>query len=169
MDIRPVADDQWDVVAWLWQLFRHDVATVVGGLPYADGRYRHAWLDPLPHDDAAGYLAWTQHPNGGEAPVGLAIVNGITGPRRHILGFWTSPVLRRTGLGTGLALDVISRHRGPWSIAFQRDNVSAGHFWRRVATEAFGAPGVGWTEEVRPVPDRPDVPPDHWIETLPGT
>ncbi|GAA5148663.1 hypothetical protein GCM10023340_22810 [Nocardioides marinquilinus] len=164
-EVRPVGDDQWDVVAWLWQLFRHDLATVVGGLPYADGRYRHAWLDPLPNDDAAGYLAWCPHPNGGEAPVGLAIVHGLRGERRRVLAFWTSPVLRRAGLGTGLALDVLARHPGPWSIAFQRDNAAAAAFWRRVATTAFGAEGEAWDEEPRVVPGRPHLPPDHWIES----
>lgn len=169
IDVRPVADDQWDVVAWLWQLFRHDLAVVVGALPYTDGRYQHAWLDPLPAADAAGYLAWTTHPNGGEAPVGFAVVHGLAGGpagRRSMMAFWTSPVLRRTGLGTTLALDVIARHPGPWAIAFQRDNTAAGAFWRRVATTAFGPAGAAWAEEVRPVPGKPDVPPDHWIETL---
>ena len=28
-----VADDQWEIVAWLWQLFRHDLALIVMGLP----------------------------------------------------------------------------------------------------------------------------------------
>lgn len=166
VEVRPVADDEWDVVAWLWQLYRHDLATIVHELPYADGRYQHAWLDPLPDPDAAGYLAWTPHPNGGEAPVGFAIVAGLTEPRRHILAFWTSPVLQRSGLGTRLALDAIGRHDGPWSIAFQCDNVGAGAFWRRVATAAFGTEGAAWVEEARPVPGKPDLPPDHWIETV---
>ncbi|WP_371872608.1 hypothetical protein [Streptomyces pacificus] len=34
------------------------------------------------------------------------------------------------------------------------------HFWRRVATEVADD---AWTEERRPVPARPDVPPDVWI------
>lgn len=164
LDIRPVAEDQWDVVGWLWQAYRHDLAPVVQGLPYQDGRYQHAALDEFPHPDGAGYLAWTDHPNGGRAPVGFAIVTGLTAPRREILGFWTSPVLRRTGLGTRLALDAIGRHQGPWSIAFQHDNPAAGAFWRQIATLAFGAEGEGWTEAVRPVPGRPELPPDHWIE-----
>jgi hypothetical protein len=46
-----------------------------------------------------------------------------------------------------------------WEIAFQQDNATAARFWRRIADEVFGA----WTEEPRPVPDKPDVPPDHWI------
>ena len=40
LSIRPVTDDQWPIVAWLWQAFRHDLAPIVRGLPYADGRYQ---------------------------------------------------------------------------------------------------------------------------------
>jgi hypothetical protein len=43
--LRGVDDDAWEVVAWLWQLFRHDLAVVVGGLPYADGRFQARSLD----------------------------------------------------------------------------------------------------------------------------
>jgi hypothetical protein len=39
LSIRPVEAHQWEIVAWLWQLFRHDLAVVVNGLPYEDGRY----------------------------------------------------------------------------------------------------------------------------------
>ncbi|WP_206061439.1 hypothetical protein [Nonomuraea basaltis] len=56
--------------------------------------------------------------------------------------------------------EVISRHPGPWKIAFQDPNTPAVAFWRRVATEIAGD---AWTEERRPVPKRPDVPPDVWI------
>jgi hypothetical protein len=34
-----------------------------------------------------------------------------------------------------------------------------------VATEQFCPAGEAWTEEERPVPGKPEVPPDHWIET----
>ena len=54
---------------------------------------------------------------------------------------------------------MLGRHPGPWEIAFQRDNLAAGRFWRAIAGEAFET----WTEEARPVPGKPDVPPDHWI------
>ena len=53
-----VADDQWETVAWLWQLFRHDLAPIVMGLPYADGRYQAAELKAFPSPNGAGYLAW---------------------------------------------------------------------------------------------------------------
>ena len=86
LTVVPVADDQWGIVAWLWQAYRHDLATVVNGL-----------------------------------------------------------------------------HPGPWTIAFQHDNTGGGDFWRRTADAAFG--NSCWSEEQRPVPGKPAVPPDHWIET----
>jgi predicted acetyltransferase len=141
---------------------------VVQGLPYADGRYAHGPLDGYPADDRVGYLARRPHPNTGEdAPVGFALVSGLGGERRHVDAFWTAPAARRGGLGRQLASHAVERQPGPWTIAFQHDNEAAGRFWRRVATELFGAEGHGWAEDERPVPGRPEVPPDHWIETLP--
>lgn len=164
VQIRPVADGEWDVVAWLWQLFRHDLAPIVQGLPYPDGRYQAAQLQALPSPDGTGYLAWRAHPKTGEdAPVGFAVVTGLQARRRSMAGFWVAPVVRRDGIGRQLAVDVLARHDGPWSIGFQHDNPVAGTFWRQVADAVFG-PGR-WTETQRPVPGLPDVPPDHFIET----
>jgi hypothetical protein len=64
VSVSAVADDQWPIVAWLWQDFRHDVAPAVHGFPYADGRYQHALLDTYPGPDRAGYLAWSPQPTG---------------------------------------------------------------------------------------------------------
>lgn len=158
-----VADDQWETVAWLWQLFRHDLAPIVHGLPYADGRYQARQLAGLPSPDTAGYLAWRPHPKTGvDAPVGFAVVDGLLGARRSMVGFWVAPVARRRGLGRLLAIDVLARHPGPWSIGFQHDNTAAGVFWRAVADVVAG-PGR-WSEVQRPVPGLPDVPPDHFVE-----
>lgn len=162
--VRPVADDQWEIVAWLWQLFRHDVASVVPSIhpPYADGRYRHEWLDQYPTPDRAGYLAWSPHPGTGEqAPVGFALVRGLDTDSDH------AGVLRRAGRaargrGRRVALDVIGRHPGAWEIPFQHENTGAGHFWRRVARDAWGE---AWDETEEPVPGKPDVPADHWIRS----
>jgi hypothetical protein len=63
-----------------------------------------------------------------------------------------------------LALDVIAGHPRPWAVAFQHDNAQAGVFWRRVADAAFGS--GQWREDLRDVPGRPAIPPDHWIETM---
>ena len=156
--IRRVANDQWPTVAWLWQAYRNDLAEICSSVPRADGRYNHSHLDAYEGSrDHVGYLAWED-----EGPVGFALVHGLVDGPRSIGGFYVVPFLRRSGLGRRLALDVIERHPAPWTIAFQRDNLAAGRFWRAVATEAFGE---GWTEDVRPVPGKPDVPPDHWITT----
>lgn len=160
----PVADDQWDTIAWLWQAYRHDLAALVNGLPYADGRYQHRQLSRFPSVDAAGYLALRAHPNTGEdAPIGFAVVDGLEGERRSVAAFWVAPAARRTGAGRMLALDVLARHPGPWSVTFQHGNTDAGTFWRQIADVAFGC---GWSEEERPVPGRPEVPSDHWIESI---
>ena len=162
--LSPVADDEWPVVAWLWQAFRQDLADVVQGLPYADGRSQAAPLRAFPSTDTAGYLVRRPHPNTGEeAPVAFALVDGLEGPTRTVVGFWVAPPLRRTGLGRLLALEVLARHPGPWEIGFQHENPSAGAFWRRMADAAFGA--GGWVETTRPVPGRPHVPADHVIRT----
>lgn len=161
--IAPVGSGEWEILAWLWQLFRHDLATVVNGLPYADGRYQHARLPTGPDPDSRAYLMWRPHPNTGEqAPIGFATVGGLTGARRSIGSFWIAPAARRSGAGSRLALHVIGAHPGPWTIAFQADNDQAAAFWRRTADEAFGE--QGWTEQPRAVPGKPHLPPDHWIE-----
>lgn len=166
-EVRPVADDQWDVVAWLWQDFRHDLGVVVNGFPYADGRYQHGWLDEYPRADGAGYLVWAPHPNTGEdSPVGFALVTGVGTGRCGMRAFFVVPAARRGGLGRSFALDVIGRHPGEWEIAFQENNDAAGAFWRVVAAEAFGD---SWTETPEPVPGRPEVRPDHWIRTALGS
>ena len=74
-----------------------------------------------------------------------------------------APVARRNGAGRTLALAVLARHPGPWTIAFQHENADAADFWRRTADAAFGS--GSWSEKQRPVPGKPDAPPDHWIET----
>lgn len=162
-EIRPVDADQWQIVAWLWQDFRHDLGPVVQGFPYADGRYRHEWLDEYPAPDRAGYLAWAPHPHTGEdAPVGFALVRGLGAAARIMQAFFVVPAARRGGLGRSIALDVIGRHPGPWAIPFQHDNTGAGRFWRHVADAAW--PGA-WAEAEEPVAGKPDAPPDHWIRT----
>ena len=98
---------------------------------------------------------------GEEAPIGFALVKGLTSERRSLEGFWVTPMARRGGVGTAFAQHVLSKHEGPWVIAFQHDNVGATIFWRQVADIVFG---LGkWSEDERPVPGLPDVPSDHFI------
>lgn len=165
LDVRPVRDQEWDVLSWLWQCFRHDLALAVSALPYSDGRYQTQDLPHAPGDDHAAYLAWRPHPRTDEpAPVAFALVTGLDARRRNVAALWVAPAARHERLGQQVALNVVGRHRGPWSIAFQHENSAAGRFWRRVADLAFG--DDGWREEQRPVPHLPDVPPDHWIDSL---
>ena len=164
LEIRPVDAAEHDVVAWLWQCFRHDLALAVSALPYPDGRYQTQGLPSGADEDVATYLARRPHPKtGAAAPVGFAVVAGLTGERRSLAAFWVAPAARRDGIGRRLALHVVGRHAGPWVVVFQHDNLAAGRFWRRTADEAFG-PG-GWHEEERAVPGVPQAPPDHWILT----
>jgi hypothetical protein len=164
VEVRAVGGDEWGVVAWLWQCFRHDMATVVAGLPYANGRYATRGLPDQASSNTAGYLAWQPHPKTAEpAPIAFAVIDGLTEDRRSLAALWVAPVVRSEGIGHRLALDVIARHPGPWSVAFQHDNVRAATFWRRVADDAFGS-GT-WREDERPVPGLPAASPDHWIET----
>jgi len=162
--IRPVEADEWPIMAWLWQCFRHDLAPVVSALPYTDGRYQTAGL-PVGHTtDTMTYVAWRAHPRTREpAPIGFAVVDDLTTARRSLAAMWVAPAVRRDGVGMMLALDVVSRHDGPWAITCQHDNVAALGFWRRFADHAFG-PGA-WREEQREVTGSPGVPPDHWIES----
>src|ERR1700721_2976457 len=97
---------------------------------------------------------WQPHPKTGEdAPIGFAVIKGLTGDRRSIEGFWVAPVVRREGVGSLFAQQILARHEGPWTIAFQHENTDAAVFWRKVANNVFG---VGnWLEEERPVPGLP--------------
>jgi predicted acetyltransferase len=163
LDVRPVADVEWPIVAWLWQAFRNDLAPAVNAFPYADGRYNHEWLDVFPGPGRAGYLACAPHPNTGEdAPIAFALLKGLDEDRTEFASFFVVPVARRGGLGRAFALAVIGRHPGAWEVGFQHDNPAAGHFWRAVAIDAWGD---RWVETEEPVPEKPHVPPDHWIRT----
>jgi predicted acetyltransferase len=164
VDVRRVAPAEWDVVGWLWQAFRNDLAAVVGqSFPHADGRYQHEHLDAYPGPGRAGWLAWAPHPRlGVPAPVGFALVDAIGTPEQSLAEFFIVPAARRGGTGRRLASHVLAQHPAPWTVAFQHDNGAAGHFWRAVFTRTFGD---GWVETEEAVPGKPDVPPDHWIRT----
>jgi ribosomal protein S18 acetylase RimI-like enzyme len=162
LQLQVVEDSEWDVVRWLWQLFRYDLADVTDAFPYSDGRYQARLLDATPPPDLVGYIVWRPHPKTDErSPVAFALVDGIAGDRRSVAGFWVLPQLRRSGVGRQLALEVLRSHPAPWLIGFQHENTSAGSFWRSVADEAFGP--KQWREHRSPIAARPDEPPDHHI------
>ncbi|MCX4734354.1 GNAT family N-acetyltransferase [Streptomyces sp. NBC_01363] len=140
----------------LWSLFRHDMSAFSGVLPNPDGTFRSDRLHAaFTQADWAPYLLTS-----GEFPVGLALVRGLTGPTRVLSSFFVVHGVRRTGIGLCAVRQVAAQYPGPWEVAFQEGNIAAVGFWRRVATEVAGE---AWTEERRPVPGRPDLPPDTWI------
>ncbi|MGW5658695.1 GNAT family N-acetyltransferase [Streptomyces sp. NPDC003758] len=140
----------------LWLLFRHDMSEFSGALPNPDGTFRSDRLQAaFAQADWAPYLLTS-----GASPVGLAFVRSLTAPTRVLSSFFVVRGARRTGIGLRAVQEVVAKHPGPWEVAFQESNVAAVGFWRRVATEIAGDV---WTEARRPVPERPDLPPDTWI------
>ncbi|MCQ9181356.1 GNAT family N-acetyltransferase [Streptomyces sp. IBSBF 2953] len=156
LSVRRATDADRAVLERLWLLFRHDLSGFMGVLPDPDGTFRSDRLQAAFDDaDWAPYLLTS-----GERPVGLAVVRGLGGPVRVLNSFFVVRGARRSGIGLRAVHEVVARHPGPWEIAFQDVNEGAAHFWRRVAAEIAGD---AWTEEHRPVPHRPDLPPDAWI------
>ncbi|NUP00289.1 MAG: GNAT family N-acetyltransferase [Nonomuraea sp.] len=160
--VRPVTAADRPTLERLWLMFRHDMAEFQGGLANPDATYHSDRLrSAFEDDDWTAYLFTC-----GDRPVGFSFVRALSGPARVLNSFFVVRGARRSGIGMKAVQEVISRHPGPWQIAFQDSNTVAVTFWRRVATEMAGNT---WTEEHRPVPHRPDVPPDTWISFTTGT
>jgi predicted acetyltransferase len=144
------------VVERLWLMFRHDMSEFDGLLPRSDGTFRSERLE-----SAFGSADWAPYLfTRGEFPVGLAFVRGLSGAARVLNSFFVVRGSRRTGVGLRAVKEIVARHPGAWEVAFQGENTAAVRFWRRVATELAGN---AWTEDHRPVPGRPELPPDAWI------
>ena len=156
MTVRRVAPSELPVLERLWLMFRHDLSELRGVLPNPDGTFRSERLLAAVDDPAwAAYLVWS-----GDRPAGLALVRALDRPVRVLNAFFVARGARRTGIGSRAVRAVLDQHPGAWEVAFQADNEAAVHFWRRVARATAGD---RWTEELRAVPDRPDLPPDVWI------
>ncbi len=172
----------------LWLLFRHDMSAVSGELPGPDGRFRDDRLraalgeierdtdrdarrDPGKRTDSGppawrGYLATVTDDTGrtgdqaGERPVAFALVRRLDAPTRVLSAFFVVRAARQHGIGRDVAAAVLRDVPGPWEIAFQDANAAAAAFWPRVATDVAGD---RWAITHRPVPGRPEVPPDAWL------
>jgi predicted acetyltransferase len=164
--LRELTPGDRPVVERLWQLYRHDLsefrgthgpAGFRGSLPDEDGLYHGRGLVPFLEGDPdrAAYLFFD-----GPSPVGFAFVAGVAGASRLMHEFFLVRGARGRGLAQAAAWDVLSRHPGEWEIPFQENNVAAARFWRGVASTAAGD---AWSEERRPVPGKPEVPPDVWL------
>lgn len=155
--VRRAGADDRGVLERLWLMFRHDMSEFsTGALPEPDGSFRDERLRA-----ALGDPGWAAYLMAGDGrPVGFALVRGLDGGTRVLNSFFVVRGARRAGVGWDAVHDVLARHPGAWEIAFQDTNAKAVRFWRRLAADVAGD---AWTEERRPVPGKPDVPPDVWI------
>src|SRR5262249_25756520 len=164
--MRPVTAADRPVLERLWQLYRHDLsefrgehgpAGFRGTLPDASGGFKTETLVPFLRESAAraAYLFLI-----GASPVGFALVGGVTSERLLMSEFFVVRGARRQGVARAAVHELFSHHRGTWELAFQENNAAAARFWRRVAAEVAGDAVL---EERRPVPDKPQGPPDVWI------
>jgi len=157
--LRPIEADDEPLIDRLWQLYVHDLSSSRGSLPNAEGLFKPGhlgWFRAEP-DVWNGFLVTY-----GAAPAGFAYV-GVNwdGRGTNTIGeFFIVRGARRRGVGEFVARCVIALHPGEWEIAFQDDNAGAPEFWKRAVTNIVGA---SWREEWRPVPNKPDIPPDHWL------
>jgi len=144
------------IIERLWQLYRHDLSEFWGTMPDAEGLFPPGRLPTSFNDpDWSGYLI-----HSGPSIAGFALIRGIAAEPRVIADFFVVRAARRQRVGHDAALDLLHRHPGRWEIPFQDVNTAAASFWRRVATDAVGAT---WTQEARPVPGKPGIPPDTWL------
>ncbi|MFD7613636.1 GNAT family N-acetyltransferase [Streptomyces sp. NPDC059828] len=154
--VRSASAADQPVLERLWLMFHHDLSEHSDQLPMPDGTFRDDRLrTALADADWAPYLLMSD-----DRPAGLALVRGLNGPARVLNSFFVVRGARRRGIGAQAVQEITARHPGPWEVAFQDANQAAVRFWRHVATRVAGE---GWSEERRPVPRRPDLPPDVWI------
>ena len=169
--LRSVTAETRPIVEHLWQLYRHDLSEFRGThepsgfrgmLPDEDGRFHVRTLLPF-FDDAANHAAYLF--SSGPSPVGFAFVSNLTSDARLMSDFFVVRGLRGHGIGRAAVDELFARHPGKWEIPFQELNAGAARFWRRVAA---GVAGDDFSEQLRPVPGKPDVPPDVWITITVG-
>jgi len=156
--LRAITDDDTPLIDRLWQLYIHDLSQSRGSLPDAAGLFKLGhlqWFREQP-DDWKGFLVTYE-----DAPAGFAFV-GVNweGGKRTIGEFFVVRGVRRRGVGESVARTLIERYPGAWEIAFQDDNAGARAFWKHVVSDIVGE---AWLEEWRLVPNKPHIPPDHWL------
>jgi predicted acetyltransferase len=162
IELELVTKDSRPILENLLQLYIHDLSQFRFTRPDVSGRFNHDdryavfFTDP----DRCAYLF-----RDASAPVGFGLVRGLSEGRRLMAAFFVVRGVRRQHVGHVAALEMLRRHPGAWEIPFQEENAGAARFWREVAHAAVGGE---WTEDRRPVPDKPHIPDDVWI-TLDST
>jgi predicted acetyltransferase len=144
------------VVERLWQLYRHDLSEFRGSLPDVTGAFHTRALDPFLESDPDRAAHLFQR----DGPVGFALVVGVASEPRMMAEFFVVRAARGHGVARAAVGALFDLYPGAWEIAFQEENAVAARFWRRVAAET-ALDGV--REERRPVPGKPQIPPDVWL------
>lgn len=157
---RPALSGDEAALRRLWQLFRHDMSAYGRDLPGADGSYRSERLELALADPA--WDAWLL--TAAEHPIGFALTRAMDQPVRVLNSFFLVVPARRRGLGLAFADAVLSATPGTWEVAYQDANAAAASFWPAVAARF----GEQWVREHRPVPGRPELPPDTWVTFTTG-
>jgi len=156
MSVRRATAADRPMVERLWLMFRHDMSEFGGQLPNPDGTFRTERLVAAFEDrDWAGYvIAGPQ-----DRPAGFAIVRAS--PAQPVSSTASSWCGRCGGPESGGRLWALSSP----SIPARGGCVPGCQRCRRVllAPGRDELAGSDWTEERRPVPGQPDVPPDVWI------
>jgi len=169
--LRPLTAETRPVLERLWQLYRHDLSEsrgthgptgFRGTLPDGDGMFHTRTLVPFLTDDAdrSAHLFYLA-----ASPVGFALVSRVTSEPRLMSEFFVVRGTRGRGVGRAAVDELFALYPGVWEIPFQENNVAAARFWRGVAARVASD---DVREERRPVPDKPDVPPDVWITITVG-
>jgi len=142
----------------LWQLYTHDLSESRDTLPNEDGYFEGKHLTGY-RANPMDWTAFLVRYRG--APAGFAVI-GLRwqGDRRTIGDYFIVRGLRRRGAGHAVAVELIGRYKGMWEIAFQDRNRGAPEFWRGVVGSLVGD---AFRDEFRPVPNKPHIPPDHWL------
>jgi predicted acetyltransferase len=142
----------------LWQLYVHDLSESRGSVPNEEGVFKSGHLDWY-RSSPGEWAAFLVTDSG--APIGFAFI-GLrwAGGKRTVGDFFIVRARRRSGIGRAVARALIGLYPGAWEIAFQDDNPGAPDFWRGVVRDIVGD---AWSEELRAVPDKPQVAPDRWL------
>jgi predicted acetyltransferase len=155
--LTPVTETTRPVIERLWQLYLHDLSEFRDTMPDEHGSFKAGRLPGylVDDDDHGAYLI------GSEGKLaGFVLLRGLVHQPRTIGEFFVLRGVRRRRVGHEAAVTALREHPGAWEIAFQEENPGAARFWRRVATDVAG---TTWREERRPVPGKPEIPPDVWL------
>jgi len=140
----------------LGQLYRYDLSEPYRLRPNADGTFNNRRLDRFLAGVDPEHRAWLIRVDG--ALGGFVMTKLAEGGGTSIDDFFVVRALRRSGVGTNAARQVIAMLPGRWAVGFQSYNPGAQRFWTGIAQSFVGDE---WeTHDDPPVAGRP---PDTWI------